>query len=106
MSSPEAREVIVTTLDEIELRGRAQMLLELLRARFGPVPAKVSAKVQAADEATLSRWAVRVLTAPSLKDVLADNGRKTSPALERKVARKGKAVRAGATGSRARPART
>jgi hypothetical protein len=69
------------------------VLLEQLRARFGPVPAKVSAKVQAADAATLSRWAVRVLTAPSLKDVLADDGGKSSPVVERKRARKGKAVR-------------
>src|SRR6185503_10026131 len=54
-AGPKAREVIVTVLDEIELRGRkkgraegraegrAQALLELLKARFGRVPAKVSA---------------------------------------------------------------
>lgn len=60
----------MTALDEIELRGRAQMLLDLLTARFGTVPAAVSARIHAADKATLTRWAVRMLSASSLKDVL------------------------------------
>jgi hypothetical protein len=90
-AGPKAREAIVTELDEIERRGelrgertgelrgertgerrgQARMLLKLLTIRFGSVPAEVSAHVMAADQATLSRWAARVLTAPTLETVLA-----------------------------------
>jgi len=73
-AGPKAREAIVTELDEIERRGerrgQAQMLLELLTIRFGSVPAKMKARVMAADQVTLSRWAERVLTAPTLANVL------------------------------------
>ena len=94
-AGPKAREAIVTELDEIERRGelrgerrgqtkgraqgRAQMLLEQLKIRFGPVPADVSAQVMAADEATVSRWAARVLTAPTLADVLSKARASASP---------------------------
>ena len=86
-AGPEAQEVIVTWLEEIEVRGRtqgrkegrAELLLKLLAARFGAVPAEARAKVQAADDATLSRWAVRVLTATSINDALAER-RKPAPA--------------------------
>lgn len=82
-AGPEAREVIVTFVEQIELKGRkmgraeggALVLLAQLEARFGPVPAEARAKVEAADEAMLARWAVRVLTAPSLEDTLAGNGK-------------------------------
>jgi predicted transposase YdaD len=50
--------------------GRAQTLLELLAARFGPVPADTKAQILAATEATLARWSLRVLTAPTLAAVL------------------------------------
>ena len=86
-AGPKVREAIVTELDEIERRGelrgelrgertgerrgQARMLLKLLTIRFGPVPAEMSAHVMAADQATLSRWAARVLTAPTLETVLA-----------------------------------
>ena len=53
-----------------ERAGRAATLLELLAARFGAVPAKAKARVLAADEKTLSRWSLRVLTAPTLAEVL------------------------------------
>ncbi len=89
-AGPEAREVIVTTLDEIENRGRkaglsegrkaglsegfaqgrAQMLLELLAIRFGKVPAEARTRIKAADEQTLTLWAARVLTAETLEGVL------------------------------------
>jgi predicted transposase YdaD len=126
-AGPEAREVIVTFLDEIELRGRkkgraegrteglqkgrtegrtegraegraegrtegrVEALLELLVARFGVVPPAVRAKVKTADEATLVRWGVRVLTAASLQDALA-GGDETAPARKaatRRAARRG-----------------
>src|SRR5580704_11487572 len=62
-AGPEAQEVIVTWLEEIEVRGRtagrkegrkemgAELLLAQLGARFGAVPAEVRAKVEAADDA-------------------------------------------------------
>ena len=83
-AGPRAQEVIVTVLDEIERRGRAQgraegraegraqTLLELLASRFGPVPAKVSALILAADEATLTMWTARLLSASTLREVIGD----------------------------------
>lgn len=50
--------------------GQAQMLLDQLAARFGPVPADVRARVSAANEATLRRWSIRVLTAATMAGVL------------------------------------
>jgi hypothetical protein len=87
-AGPEAREAIVTVLDEIEQRGerrgraqgRAQMLLELLSARFGSVPAEVSAQVMAAGKVALSRWAIRVLTASTLEEVFGEGSGGVSPA--------------------------
>jgi hypothetical protein len=82
-AGPEAREVIVTWIDEAVQEGRNEgrvaILLEQLQARFGAVPAEVRARVRAADEATLSRWAVRILTASSIDAALAES-RKTTPA--------------------------
>jgi predicted transposase YdaD len=102
-AGPEAQEVIVTWLDEIEQRGRkqgrnegrkdgrnegrAEILLKQLGARFGAVPAAVRAKIQAAGDATLSRWAVQVLTALSIDDALAD-GPKATPARKPAAARR------------------
>jgi hypothetical protein len=81
-AGPEAEEVIVTWLEEIEVRGRkkgrTEILLTQLGARFGAVPAEARARVQAADDATLSRWAVRVLTATSIDDALADRRKTTA----------------------------
>ncbi|XXY49328.1 hypothetical protein WME91_55895 [Sorangium sp. So ce269] len=85
----------MTELDEIERRGerrgraqgRAQTLLELLTARFGALPAGVSARILAADEATLVAWTARVLTATTPEDVLGDGGQGASPA-RRPAARK------------------
>lgn len=65
--------------------GRAQTLLDLLAARFGPVPADARARVEAADEPTLVKWTHRLLTAPTLDDVLhadappAKPSRRTAP---------------------------
>ena len=83
-AGPKAREAIVTVFDDIERKGRtegqAQMLLKQLTIRFGPVPAKEKARVKAADEAALSRWAARVLTAPTLAEVLDEDRAGASPA--------------------------
>ena len=56
------------------------MLMELFAARFGPVPADVSGRLMTADEEALSRYALRVLTAPTLEDVFRENGEKAPPA--------------------------
>ena len=50
--------------------GQQQMLLTLLRTRFGAIPATAVARVQTADSNHLEAWANRVLTAASLDDVL------------------------------------
>jgi hypothetical protein len=92
---PRAQEGVVTLLDEIERKGerrgerkgkregkregRAQTLLEQLTARFGKVSAEVAARVKAADEAALARWAVRVLTARTMEEVLDGDARAPSP---------------------------
>jgi hypothetical protein len=87
--------VIMDVLDELreegreegerigERNGRAQLLLKQLTARFGPVPAEAKAQVLAAKQPALDRWALRVLTAPSLRAVLGPRTRppkKTAPA--------------------------
>jgi len=62
-----------------------------LAARFGEVPAGVIARVEAADEGALDRWAVRALTAKTAEDVI-DDGEGTSrraPSTPRSAARKG-----------------
>jgi predicted transposase YdaD len=51
--------------------GEAEMLLRLLRIRFGALPADTEAHVQAADPETLLRWSERVLTAATLDEVFA-----------------------------------
>ena len=83
-ADPQAQEVIVTMLDEIERKGRtegrARTLLELLEGRFGAVPAKVSAQILAADEATLRTWTGRLLSASTLNDVLGKGNERASTA--------------------------
>ena len=50
--------------------GEAEMLLRLLRARFGSVPEDAERRVTTADAETLLRWSERILTASSLEAVL------------------------------------
>jgi flagellar biosynthesis/type III secretory pathway protein FliH len=52
-------------------QGRKEMLLDLLRERFGALPDAIVARVAAADMAQLVVWSKRVLTAPTLDDVFA-----------------------------------
>jgi hypothetical protein len=47
--------------------GEAEMLLRLLRLRFGSVPADVTTRVTTADPEMLLRWSERVLSAPTLE---------------------------------------
>jgi hypothetical protein len=75
----ESKEEIVTAAEQLIERGREQgreserreVLLELLRTRFGTLPRSAAARVRAADPAQLKRWLVRVVTAPTLAEVLA-----------------------------------
>ncbi|MGK4001524.1 Rpn family recombination-promoting nuclease/putative transposase [Sorangium sp. So ce1036] len=53
-----------------EREGQRSTLLKLLRLRFGELPAPVVARVRAADAARLERWTERVLSSPTLDDVL------------------------------------
>jgi predicted transposase YdaD len=74
--------IMMTILEELELRGvrkgerrgrvegRAQTLLDQLAARFGSVPATAKAHILAADEPTLARWSIRVLSEKSIDAVL------------------------------------
>ncbi|WP_335582473.1 hypothetical protein [Candidatus Thiodictyon syntrophicum] len=43
----------------------------LLRLRFGDLPAAYRERIETADADTLLRWSERVLTAPTLDEVLA-----------------------------------
>ena len=89
----------MTFLDEIELRGerkgrregRERVLLELLAARFGKVPASAKTRIHEADEATLAAWTVEVLTAETLERVFEQGAAPAAPkprAAARKRARR------------------
>jgi hypothetical protein len=75
----ESKEEIVTAAEQLMERGREEvrkeqrdMVLALLGARFGTLPAAIAGRVGAAGPAQLKRWAIRVLTAASLSDVLSE----------------------------------
>jgi hypothetical protein len=55
---------------EGRVEGAARVLLAQLSARFGAVPADVRERILAATEPMLTRWSLRVLTAPTLAAVL------------------------------------
>jgi hypothetical protein len=65
----------MTAADQLMERGRAQgrreMLLDLLRQRFGELPGATVAQVAVAGLEELQAWSMRVLTAPRLDDVFA-----------------------------------
>jgi hypothetical protein len=52
--------------------GECSLLLRLLRARFGELPAATVARIEAADMADLERWGERVLGAQTLAEVFAE----------------------------------
>jgi predicted transposase YdaD len=55
---------------EGRLEGRRELVLKLLRTRFGELPEVAVARVNAADVVQLDLWAERVLSVPTLADVL------------------------------------
>ena len=52
-------------------RGRREMLIDLLRERFGALPDAAVARVSGAGLEELQAWTRRVLTAPGLDEVFA-----------------------------------
>jgi histone H3/H4 len=72
------RKVMKDALDELREEGRVETLLEQLASRFGRVPAEAKARIRAANEATLRRWSILVLTAPTLEAVLSGPSRGTA----------------------------
>ena len=52
--------------------GERNLLLRLLRARFGELPAAAVARIEAAETAEIERWGERVLGAQTLVDVLGE----------------------------------
>lgn len=85
---PQANEALMTAAEKLIRRGREEghreghregrqegqcdLLIKLMRFRFGTLPERVMARLRAADQAQLERWAERVLTAPTLDAVLDD----------------------------------
>ncbi len=77
----EGKEEIMTAADQLIERGmergreqgreqgRREMLLDMLRGRFGALPDAVVARVAAAGLAELRAWSMSLLTAPALDDV-------------------------------------
>lgn len=55
-------------------QGKAELLLRLLRRRFGSTSEALEARVRTADSATLDRWAERVLFADSMEAVFEAEG--------------------------------
>ena len=53
------------------VKGKAEMLLKLLRLKFGRLPARVRKEVNAASAQQLDAWAETLFAGPSLEDVFA-----------------------------------
>ncbi len=91
---PEEKAMVVDVLDVFKVKGReegrvegqAKMLLALLKARFGAVPAEVKARILNAKEPALKRWSLRVLDAPNVDAVMNGSPKSTTP--KRPTARK------------------
>lgn len=86
---PPAKELFVTTAEQIETRGRdtgraegraegrtegraegrAEALIDLLTARFGPLPADTTYTIRTAHPEQLRAWTTRVLTAARLEEI-------------------------------------
>lgn len=71
---PEAKEAYVTTAEmlraEGEARGRAEALVPILTAKFGPVPQGTFDVVHAASTDQLQVWTTRALAANTLDEAL------------------------------------
>jgi len=58
---------------EYVARGEANIVLRLLARRFGRVPDDIERRVRSADADTVQRWGDRVVDAPTLDDVFAED---------------------------------
>lgn len=56
---------------EGRLEGAAELLAALIVRKFGEVPEWAQTCMAQADEATLNRWAMRILDATRIEDVFA-----------------------------------
>jgi predicted transposase YdaD len=81
-AAPDVEDRVMTTLEQLEQRGEArgialgrqaaaEILLNFLTLRFGPVSDDARARIALADVATLQRWSKLAMTASSLDAVLA-----------------------------------
>lgn len=68
---PRIREGIELGRKEGRQEGEARMLEAQLRERFQPLPEWVPARIAAASETELLRWAMKLLRAESIEDVFA-----------------------------------
>jgi predicted transposase YdaD len=66
------REIREEGREEGRQEGEAQLLLRLLRLKFGPLDSEIEERVRSADAIRLLEWGERVLTAESLQDVFRD----------------------------------
>ncbi len=65
-----AKKYIALGEEQGRKEGERALLLRLLRARFGELPADVVARVEGAEVGTIEQWGERVLSAKSLAEVL------------------------------------
>ena len=71
----------LTTTEELLRRegrteGKREVLVRLLRRRFGRLPAATVARIDKADAAVLDTWSERVLTAASIDEVVGTKTRR------------------------------
>lgn len=57
---------------EGQINGQRMLLRRLLEQRFGPLPARDAARLEAAGSEELERWALRMLQAERLESVFAE----------------------------------
>lgn len=60
----------VSAADARERRALSRLLLRQLERRFGVLPPEVQQRIEEASKDDIERWALRVVDAPSLDDVL------------------------------------
>ena len=56
-----------------EATGRIKLLLRMLQARFGTLPAEVTERIRSASTDDLDRWGVRLMDASALDEVFAQD---------------------------------
>ena len=57
-------------LTQGRIEGRAETVIKLMTVKFGPLPDTALASVRAATAEQLENWAIRILTADTLDEVL------------------------------------